>query len=383
MSLKILIVEDEPLIAVTIETALEKQGYQVIGDADSFASAIEFLGQRQADLVLLDIKLEGDQDGIELAQELDKRAIPYLFLTSQTDPNTKDRIKEVRYQEGTTAAPSSSSDDIFTDGNVGIGTSTVNYPLDIDASSTRTIDLENTGNGFIYGLYNRINEAAPSASVTNTYGILNSITRTNQSAISGVSNSFSNSVSTASFGYLFGVDNSFGTSTSSLSIGFFNRFQGTTTTAVGMRNLVAGSFTDFYGVQNYNITGGHNGTFYGLYNFFGASGGNGTRYGAFTEFFDTGIGNKYGYYVDIADSAGGTHYGIYSSALKTGSYAGYFLGDVAIGTTTANNYTFPASRGTNGQVMVTDTAGNLSWTTLSGLESTTASNGLSESADDI
>ncbi|WP_374957297.1 tail fiber domain-containing protein [Gilvibacter sp.] len=87
--------------------------------------------------------------------------------------------------------------------------------------------------------------------------------------------------------------------------------------------------------------------------------------------------------MDIADSAGGTHYGIYSSALKTGSYAGYFLGDVAIGTTTANNYTFPASRGTNGQVMVTDTAGNLSWTTLSGLESTTASNGLSESADDI
>ncbi len=287
------------------------------------------------------------------------------------------------YQEGTTTAPSTSSDDIFTDGNVGIGTSTVNYPLDIDATSTRTIDLENTGNGFIYGLYNRINEAAPSASVTNTYGILNSITRTNQSLISGVSNSFSNSVSTASFGYLFGVDNSFGTSTSSLSIGFFNRFQGTTTTAVGMRNLVAGSFTDFYGVQNYNLTGGHNGTFYGLYNFFGASGGNGTRYGAFTEFFDTGIGNKYGYYVDIADSAGGTHYGIYSSALKSGSYAGYFLGDVAIGTTTANNYTFPASRGTNGQVMVTDAAGNLSWTTLSGLESTTASNGITETGDDV
>ncbi|ARV11576.1 hypothetical protein BTO09_04135 [Gilvibacter sp. SZ-19] len=96
MSLKILIVEDEPLIAVTIETALEKQGYQVIGDADSFESAVELLGQKQADLVLLDIQLEGDQDGIELARELDKRTIPYLFLTSQTDPNTIDRIKEVR-----------------------------------------------------------------------------------------------------------------------------------------------------------------------------------------------------------------------------------------------------------------------------------------------
>ena len=51
MSLKILIVEDEPLIAVTIETALEKQGYQVIGDADSFESAVELLGQKQADLI--------------------------------------------------------------------------------------------------------------------------------------------------------------------------------------------------------------------------------------------------------------------------------------------------------------------------------------------
>ncbi|MDC7996453.1 LytR/AlgR family response regulator transcription factor [Gilvibacter sediminis] len=95
MSLKILIVEDEPLIAVTIETALEKQGYLVIGDADSYETAEEILLKNSVDLVLLDIQLDGEKDGIDLAAHLDQHNIPYLFLTSQTDPNTIDRIKEV------------------------------------------------------------------------------------------------------------------------------------------------------------------------------------------------------------------------------------------------------------------------------------------------
>ncbi|NQX76608.1 response regulator [Gilvibacter sp.] len=95
MSIKILIVEDEPLIAVTIETALEKQGYRVIGDADSYESAQKVLAQNSVDLVLLDIQLDGEKDGIDLAAHLDRQRIPYLFLTSQADPNTIDRIKEV------------------------------------------------------------------------------------------------------------------------------------------------------------------------------------------------------------------------------------------------------------------------------------------------
>lgn len=95
MAISILIVEDEPLITATIETALQKQGYKVIGDADSFKSAIQEIESHIPDLVLLDIQLEGERDGIILAAELDKRQIPYLFLTSQTDPATIDRIKEV------------------------------------------------------------------------------------------------------------------------------------------------------------------------------------------------------------------------------------------------------------------------------------------------
>ena len=93
-ALRILIVEDEPLIAVTIETALRKQGFSVMGDVENYDEAISAIQKEKPDLVLLDIQLEGDKDGVELALEFDKRKIPYLYLTSQTDPETVDRVKE-------------------------------------------------------------------------------------------------------------------------------------------------------------------------------------------------------------------------------------------------------------------------------------------------
>jgi len=94
--LNIYIVEDEPLIAATIETALEKQGFQVIGDAETFDEAILEIKQLKPDLVLLDIQLEGEKDGVDLALQLDQRNIPYLFLTSQTDPDTISRVKQTQ-----------------------------------------------------------------------------------------------------------------------------------------------------------------------------------------------------------------------------------------------------------------------------------------------
>jgi DNA-binding LytR/AlgR family response regulator len=95
-SLSILIVEDEPLIAATIETALEKQGFNVLGEAENFEDALLAIQKQKPDLVLLDIQLEGERDGVELALEFDKRNIPYLYLTSQTDPETVDRVKQTQ-----------------------------------------------------------------------------------------------------------------------------------------------------------------------------------------------------------------------------------------------------------------------------------------------
>ena len=93
-SLKIYIVEDEPLIVATLNTALKKQGFTVIGDSDEYDEALTAITKNVPNLVLLDIQLEGDKDGIDLAKELDKRNIAYLYLTSQTDPNTIERVKE-------------------------------------------------------------------------------------------------------------------------------------------------------------------------------------------------------------------------------------------------------------------------------------------------
>ncbi len=94
--LRIYIVEDEPLIVATIETALEKHGFEVAGDAESFEDAIADIKKNKPDLVLLDIQLEGQKDGIDLALEFERRNIPYLFLTSQTDPGTVERIKQTQ-----------------------------------------------------------------------------------------------------------------------------------------------------------------------------------------------------------------------------------------------------------------------------------------------
>lgn len=90
----IYIVEDEPLIVSTIETALRKQGYTVVGDAENVVNALKNIEILKPDLILIDIQLEGSKDGIDLALELDKHKQPYLFLTSQTDPSTINRVKQ-------------------------------------------------------------------------------------------------------------------------------------------------------------------------------------------------------------------------------------------------------------------------------------------------
>jgi len=77
--------------------------------------------------------------------------------------------------------------------------------------------------------------------------------------------------------------------------------------------------------------------------------------------FVTGSTNLYGIQTSITTDLVGIEYGIHSNVQTTDGFAGYFLGDVAIGTLTGNTYTFPASRGTNGQVMQTNALGDISW----------------------
>ncbi len=104
------------------------------------------------------------------------------------------------------------------------------------------------------------------------------------------------------------------------------------------------------------------GSFYGARVNMNHNGSNGNIYGFHSFMTGTGNSPKYGLYSKINNTAGGRHFGVYSEVLKASGYAGYFLGKVAIGTSSANTYLLPSSRGTNGQILRTDGSGNVTWT---------------------
>jgi PAS domain S-box-containing protein len=91
---RILVVEDESIVAKDIQNTLIRLGYEVPATASSAATAYEKLEQLEPDLVFLDIKLKGDQDGIHIAEYIkEKFNIPVIFLTSFVDQATLDRAK--------------------------------------------------------------------------------------------------------------------------------------------------------------------------------------------------------------------------------------------------------------------------------------------------
>ena len=93
-TIKILVVEDEALIADHISFSLEEEGYEVVGIADTVEDAITLVETNQPNLVLLDINLNGNLDGIDLAGVLNnKYKIPFVYLTSNTDEKTLERVK--------------------------------------------------------------------------------------------------------------------------------------------------------------------------------------------------------------------------------------------------------------------------------------------------
>jgi len=91
---KILIVEDESIIAEDISSSLRRLGYQETAIADTGHGAIEIAGRMQPDLVLMDVKLKGSMDGIEAAGEIRlKIEVPVIYLTANADRQTIERAK--------------------------------------------------------------------------------------------------------------------------------------------------------------------------------------------------------------------------------------------------------------------------------------------------
>jgi CheY-like chemotaxis protein len=91
---RILIVEDESVVAKDIEIRLKGLGYAVSAIASSGEGAIQKAAETHPDLVLMDIVLKGDMDGIEAASQIRSRLnIPVLYLTAYTDEKTLERAK--------------------------------------------------------------------------------------------------------------------------------------------------------------------------------------------------------------------------------------------------------------------------------------------------
>ncbi len=86
---RIMIVEDEPLVAFDNENMLQDAGYEVVATVDSFADAAAVMANEPLDLVLTDIRLAGEGDGTDVARAAAARGIPVLFVTGNCTEEAK------------------------------------------------------------------------------------------------------------------------------------------------------------------------------------------------------------------------------------------------------------------------------------------------------
>ncbi len=90
----ILIVEDERIVAGDLRSRLHRLGYTVLDTVSTGEDAVRAAGQQHPDLVLMDIRLEGDMDGIDAAERIQQRfGIPVIYLSAYADRTTIERAK--------------------------------------------------------------------------------------------------------------------------------------------------------------------------------------------------------------------------------------------------------------------------------------------------
>ena len=95
--IRILVVEDEPLIAMDIEQTLNNIDFAVSAVVHTYADALHQLKTNTPEAVLLDINLEDEKDGIDIAHVINEQYhLPIVFLTSHADKNTLDRAKKTQ-----------------------------------------------------------------------------------------------------------------------------------------------------------------------------------------------------------------------------------------------------------------------------------------------
>ena len=93
--MKILLIEDEFILASELAETLELEGFDVVLTADNGQEALDFYQENEVDLVLCDINIKGDWDGIETVTRLIAvKQVPIIYLTAFTDKDTLERAKQ-------------------------------------------------------------------------------------------------------------------------------------------------------------------------------------------------------------------------------------------------------------------------------------------------
>ncbi|WP_430907751.1 LytR/AlgR family response regulator transcription factor [Maribacter sp. 2-571] len=95
--IRILIVEDNVIIADDMQSMLEEIGYEIVDNVIVYEQAVEVLKTQQVDLVLIDIILASDKTGIDLGKHIREHYdIPFIFVTSNSDRATVENAKTVK-----------------------------------------------------------------------------------------------------------------------------------------------------------------------------------------------------------------------------------------------------------------------------------------------
>ncbi|NQU63033.1 MAG: response regulator [SAR324 cluster bacterium] len=92
--IRILLVEDESIIAIDTQSTLEEIGYEVVSIVDTGEKAIAVSKKQKPDIILMDIRIKGEMDGIETAEVIRTQLnIPIIFLTAYLDENRLEKAK--------------------------------------------------------------------------------------------------------------------------------------------------------------------------------------------------------------------------------------------------------------------------------------------------
>lgn len=95
---RVLIVEDDKLLALVEERLIERLGYEVAGNAATGEDALKMIEELDPDILVVDISLKGEMDGVETVKRLRKHSsVPVIFLSGNSDKFNYERARKVGF----------------------------------------------------------------------------------------------------------------------------------------------------------------------------------------------------------------------------------------------------------------------------------------------